>query len=267
MKISLRFVLFPVMALGLIGVTGCNKTNPTSGGILMKNSTAIVKAINSQQAAGTTAAPIPLTGGTLLVQTAWINIADLRIEENSGFDGEQNGEYNSGDQSENETEDSNEESGGFEDGLEAPDITAAGPFGLDISEGQAPVGSFEVYPGTFKKVDFTFQPNANDPFFGSTIVIDGEFTTDQGTVIPFTLKSEFSQTIQTPLVNGGIVVAADSTVEINVVFDLAGWFLNLDLASAQTTNGQILIDAVNNPTLLAAFEANLAHSVDVEEND
>jgi len=263
MKLSIRILTVLALSLSVIWISGCNKSNPYSSGWLAKSGTAVMNAANSPKAASAVLSELPISGGNLNVQTAWINIADLRIEENSGFDGEYNDDNQDG--PDNEADTSQEDSGGGADSLDAADITAAGPFSLDISNNQALIGSFDVYPGTFRKVDFTFQPNASDPFYGKTIVISGEFTSDGGTTTPFTLKSEFSQIIQTSIADGGIVVAADSTVEINVVFDLAGWFVNVDFLAAQTTNGQILIDASSNAALLTAFEANLSQYVDVEE--
>lgn len=267
MKLSMRFLAVLALSLGLIWISGCKKDNPFASAPLTKSSTALMKATSSPKAVNSSMTDIKVTGGKLNVQTAWINIADLRIEENSGNDVEQQGDYNDGDQggADNESNDGKEEKGGSEDSLDSADIMAAGPFSLDISSGEAVIGSFDIYPGTFKKVDFTFQPNANDPFFGKTIIISGEFTSNSGTVTPFTLKSEFSKQIQTPVANGGITVKANSTVQVNVVFDLAKWFGDVDFTNAQTTNGQILIDASNNATLLSAFEANLAKYVDAEE--
>lgn len=258
MKLSLHVFAILVLSVGLIWITGCNKSDSISNSLPTKSSTAILSATSLHKTATIALTDIPVIGGTLNVQTAWINIADLRIEENSGFDGEQQGEHNDGDQG-----GSNNELGGGE--VETPDITSPGPFSLDISSGQALIGSFDVYPGTFKKVDFTFQPNTNDPFYGKTIVISGEFTSSAGTVTPFILNSEFAQQIQVQIAGGGITVPANSTAEINVVFDLAGWFGNLDFSSSQLSNGQILIDSNNNTPLLNAFEANLASYMDVED--
>ncbi len=263
MKTSWRILGILTLALGIVWISSCNKSSPNSSSSLTKSSTAVMKATNSPRAASTTVADIPVSGGKLNVQTAWINIADLRIEENSGNDVEQEGEHNDGDQggSDNESQDGNEDS------TDAADITAAGPFSIDISNGQALIGSFDVYAGTFRKVDFSFMPNTNDPFYGKTIVIGGEFTAEDGTVIPFALKSEFSKQIQIPIAGAGIVVAANSTVEINVVFDLAAWFGSVDFSSAQAANSQILIDASTNTALLTAFEANLDKYVEVEEKE
>ncbi len=260
MKISLRILVLSGLILGIVWLNGCGKKNPFSSNSLTKSSTAIMKATSLHKNAGTTLANIPVVGGTLNVQNAWVNIADLRIEENSGFDGEQQGDHNDGDQGGKDNESKN-------GGEDSPDITAPGPFSLEISSGQALIGSFDVYPGTFKKVDFKFQSNADDPFYGETIVISGEFTSDAGTTTPFSLKSEFAQQIQTRIANGGITVPANSTVEINVVFDLAGWFNNVDFSAAQISNGQIMIDSGNNTAILNAFESNLAKYVDVEEEN
>jgi len=248
-------LIFGLLALSISFFTGCNKTGPVSptNGSLSKSSTLKISATPVHKTTPVNLASIPVTGGTIDLQVAWINFKDLVIQENSGFDGEQQGEHHDG----------NQNDGGPE--TENPDITAPGPFTVDISSGNSLIGSFQVYPGTFKKVDFTFTPNPNDPFFGKTIVMSGQFTPTVGSPVPFTLKSDFSSQIQQLIANGGIIIPADSTVEINVVFDLAGWFSSVDFSNAVVTNGEILIDSQNNQPLLAAFEAQLTAYVDVEE--
>jgi len=137
---------------------------------------------------------------------------------------------------------------------------------LDISSGEAFIDSVAVYPGTFKKVDFTFMINTAPPFNGKTIVIGGEFAPTNGTTsLDFTLKSEFNQEIQSHIAGNGITVANNVTVAVVVTFDLAGWFDNVDFGSAQVVNGEILIDNAHNTALLSAFEDNLSQSIEVEE--
>jgi len=208
-----------------------------------------IKTVGSQ-----TYIQFPITGGTLDLQSAMLNFKDLVIEENSGYDGEQTGDNNSG----------NDGDGGTEG--EAPDITAPGPFSVDLSSGTASIGSFDVYTGTFKKVDFKLVSNSADPFFGKTIVISGVFTPDGSTAIPFTLKSDVSSQLQLPLANGGIVVAANSTVSIDIVIDLPSLFNSVDFSSASVTNGRILIDSQNNSPLLNEFETNLNSYIDAEDD-
>lgn len=195
----------------------------------------------------------PITGGTLDVQSAMLNFKDLVIEENSGFDGEQQGENNSGEQND----------GGSE--LETPDITSAGPFVIDLSNGNALIGSFDVYPGTFKKVNFSLSPNSAEPFLGQTIVISGTYTQDGGTIIPFTLKSDIIAQLQLPLANGGVVVSANSTVSISIIVDLPSLFNSVNFTSATSTNGEISIDSQNNSALLSRFETNLNTYIDAED--
>lgn len=259
MKLNLRILGVVALSLGIFLISGCKKNSPNSSNSLYKSSTAEMNATSSLSTANTPLSDIHVGGGSLNLRTAWINIANLRIEENSGFDSEQEGEHRDGDQggSDNESEDTSD----------SPDVTAPGPFSLDISNGQALIGSFAVYPGTFKKVDFTFMPNSNDPFYGKSIVIGGEFISNTGTVWPLTLMSNFSKQIKTQIAGGGITVPDNSTVKVNVVFNLVGWFGNIDFSTAQSSNGQILINGSENLALLVAFEANLDKYVEVEEKE
>lgn len=257
-------ILFSFLLVIAITLTGCKSNNspttPASGtassSLLMKAHSfnpAKVDAVNRVSAGSKTFIQFPVSGGIIDVQMAMFSFKNLVIEENSGFDGEQQGDNNSGDQNE----------GGPE--VETPDITAPGPFSVDLSNGTASIGNFDVYPGTFKKVNFKLEPNAADPYLGKTIVISGTYTAVGGTAVPFKLRSAVASQIQLPLANGGIVVAANSTVSINIVFDLPSLFSNIDLSTATVANGEILIDTQNNSTLLSAFENNLTKYVDAED--
>jgi len=257
MKLLFGVLATMTLGFGLVLFSGCSKTSPYAANSLTKSSLAVMKATTTSTAANTSISEIPVIGGKLNIQSAWINIANLQIEENSGNDVEQQGDHNDGND--------NESDGGKESNEDAADVMAPGPFSLDISSGQALIGSFDVYPGTFKKVDFIFQSSANKPFLGNTIFISGDYSADTGKVTPFVLKSGFSKQIQTQIAGGGITVAANSKVEINVVFDLAGWFGNVDFPTAQINNGQIQIDVSNNAALLNTFESNLTQYVDVED--
>lgn len=264
-KIKYLAVFTVVIALT---ITGCKSNNSPvtpfgstpSSNLLMKvhsynpsySGKDAVKFIKSGKA---TYVQFPTVGGTLDVSSALMNFQNLKIEENSGFDGQYQGNNNSGDQKE----------GGPE--VESPDVTISGPFSVDMSSGTASIGSFNVYPGTFKKVDFQLVSNSADPYFGKTIVISGTYSANGGTAIPFALKSGVSSQLQLPLANGGISVTANSTVSINIIIDLPGLFNNLDFSSAKVANGEILIDAQNNSALLSAFENNLTKYVDAEKGN
>jgi hypothetical protein len=154
MKVSWRILSILIFSVSIVFISGCKKSNPYSNTSITKSSSTVMKATISNKTTNTTMDIIPVLGGQLNVQTAWINIANLQIEENSGNDVEQDGEHNDGDQN----EDNNETEDGKEDSLDASDIMIAGPFNLDISSGQALIGSFDVYPGTFRKIDFSFIP-------------------------------------------------------------------------------------------------------------
>jgi len=240
-KVSLTFLI--LLAGLFFAFSGCKKsTDPAT-----KSSVLTVKATSFKS--GTNLAPIPVTGGMLNIATSLVNIGNLKIEENSGNDGEQTGENGN-------------EGGGSES--DNPDVFLAGPFSLDISSGLASIGQVSVYPGTFKKVNFSFQTSSVVGFEGNSIVITGQYNTTAGPIIPFTIKSVYSQQIQSLLANGGVTVASNSSVDISIVFDLTAWLINLDFANAQVSNGSILINSGSNVNLLTAFETNLSANIDTE---
>ncbi len=275
------FAIFGLVVL-LIWSFSCNNDTPTNSqnSPLLSTGKALIKAAT---AVSTTSGlnGIPVVGGTVNIQTALINIANLTIEENSGQndeqidedndqnDNDQDGDFQNGDQNEDEQDDDFEygeqDSTDDEDESDTADILAAGPFALDISDGQALIGTFDIYAGTFRQIDFTYTP-INE----KSVTISGEFTAVSGTPISFSLESAFDEQVQMLLSGGGITVAGDSSVELTVVFDLAEWLADVDFSGAQLTDGQILINSTSNPELLAAFEAKLAQYVDIEkagEND
>jgi hypothetical protein len=246
-------------------ITGCkNNSSPLSPLTSSPNAQAMLKvhsfnpahigsdAVKVKNSGSHTYINFPITSGSLDVQHAYFNFKDLVVEENSGFDGEQTGENNDG---------ANDTLGTTG---ETPDITVPGPFSVDLSSGTASIGSFDVYPGTFKKVNFKLVPNSADPFWGKTIVISGLYTPQGGSAIPFTLKSDVNSQLQLPLANGGIVATSNSTVSLDIVIDLPVLFNSVDFSTATVSNGQILIDSQNNAALLSSFETNLQKYIDAE---
>lgn len=248
---TLKLISAIALLLAIIGLNACKKTassvaNPSltkSSAIKLKAVTKITNHKSTQDYS---------------IMAANVNIANLQIEENSGNDGENvNGGNN-----DNGGNDNGNDGGGSES--DNGDILLAGPYNLDITGGSASIGQVDVYPGTFKKVDFYFQTAAIDPFFGSSIVINGNYTAADGTVTPYTIRSAFSQQIQLPLTGNGITVTVNTTVVVDIVFDVNAWVSGIDFASATITNNEILIDNANNTNLLAVFEANLSNYIDAE---
>ena len=89
-----------------------------------------------------------VNGASISLDAAKVEIRNLRIEENSGNDNQNQ----SGDQSGN---DGNEKNSKSEAG-DAGDILLSGPYLLDILSGTASIDQVTVQPGTYKKVDFEF---------------------------------------------------------------------------------------------------------------
>ncbi len=246
---NIALIVLSLVIPFLLGVTSCKKDNAGVKSVLLTVKTAVAKTATS------TGLEIPLLNGSLSVASANVNIANVKIEENSGEENQQ-GENNTGG-NDNEGNSSEADSG---------DIALPGPFALEISAGTSSLGQVNVYPGTFKKVNFEFLTSTNDPFNGNTIVISGNYLKADGTTIPFLLQSNFAEQVQLLIANGGIVAVANSTQNILIQFDLNAW-LNIDFASAQVTNNQILIDASNNNGLLNAFNTNVAMNIDADKEN
>ncbi len=160
----------------------------------------------------------------LNISSVVINISNLHIKEDSGND----------------------------------DVILQGPYTKEISNGIVSFDQVDLFTGTYKKVDLTFQTSESTTFNGHSIIITGHYLTAGSSTIPFTLSSDFTKQIQLPLINNGVTVSENSMVSISIIFDTNVWLSVLDFADANITNGEIAIDNNNNTFLLNAFEANLS---------
>lgn len=243
MKIMKPLKLIPVLIVMVIMLVfvGCSKSNADK----IKSSSVEMKAVTSSLN--------NKSSQNIEITATHVNITNLRIEENSGNDGEnvEGGNYNNNDG------DNKQES-------EGEDVLLAGPFSLDITNGAAMLGVVDVYPGTFKKVDFYFQTNSSEPYDGSSILIGGNYIPNEGSTIPFLIKSAFIQQVQLPLAGSGVTVIANSNASIYIVFNVNAWVSGIEFASATIVNDVIIIDKNSNAALLSIFETNLANFIDVE---
>ena len=253
---NIALIVLSLVIPFLLGVTSCKKDNAGVKSVLLT-----VKSTVAKKASGT-GLEITLLNGSLTVASANVNIANVKIEENSG-DENQQGENNTGG---NDKKGSSSDKEGSSSEADSGDIALPGPFALEISAGTSSLGQVNVYPGTFKKVNFQFQTIAINPFNGNTIVITGNYKKADGTIIPFLLQSNFSEEVQLLIANGGIVAAANTSQNILIQFNLNEW-LNLDFAGAQVTNNQILINSANNISLLNAFNANVAKNIEADNEN
>ncbi len=279
-KKSLILTFFGSAFLLLFIMDACNKQSVPK----IKSASLLMKAVSSSSNATAT---IPVSGGVLDLSSAFVNISALHIEENSGNENQneksgglkEGGEGNEGggsgidNDSINNNDTINEGSGsqnendsisdgGNESGT--ADVLLAGPYPLNISTGQASIDQVNVYPGTFKKVNFDFQTSNETNFYGNSVVIKGQFKPISGNPVSFTIESVFSRHVQLPIANGGVTVTANSQVLIAIVFDINTWLGNINFAGAQVVNGEILINSTNNTTQFTTFETNLSTNIDAE---
>ena len=195
-----------------------------------------------------------VSGASLTLDAAKVEIKNLRIEENSGNDIQNQ----SGDQSGN---DGNEKSSKSETG-DAGDLLLTGPYLLDILSGTASIDKITVQPGTYKKVDFEFYAGPENS--SHSIVLSGTYTNASGTAIPFKLTSEFAETVQLPLAGNGIQVTSGAITTLSILFDVNNWLNKLDLSTAVVSNGQININKDENSGLYLAFLSALSKHIEIE---
>jgi hypothetical protein len=254
MKTLKRVSPLMIVAAILFLASGCAKESPNS----TKSSQLTVDLSTFKSAASNSAVTKGTATSAFTLNSAKISISDLIIEENSGNDVEQQGDHNDGG---NDAENNTDNEAGGENG----DVLLPGPYILDVVNGSLSIDQVAVYPGTFKKVDFSFNVSNEAGFGGNSIVVTGSYQKSDGTVLPFTLRSDFSQQVQLPIAGGGIILAVNSNITITIVLDIQSWINNIDLPGAILTNNEIIIDKTVNADLLNLFEANLALSIEVED--
>ena len=196
-------------------------------------------------------------GATLTLDAAKVEIRNLKIEENSGNDVQNQ----SGNQSNDTGKDTATKSTKAES-ADSGDILLSGPYLLDIINGSASIDQVSVQPGTYKKVDFDFYAgNENN---GHSIILSGIFTNAQGGIVPFTLTSDFSEAVQLPLAGNGLQVNSGSITTISILFDVNNWLSTLDFNTANQANGRINITKDENTGLYLAFLSALAKHIEIE---
>lgn len=251
MKHTKEVLVFGSLMFVAAVFSACNKTEPVSSPTASKSSLMLLKAGSKFTTSGS-GNTIPLPFGTLSLESFNVNLSGITIQENSGFNGEQQGENSDG----------NSNDGGTE--IETPDLHLNGPFSFDIAGGTVNIGTFDIYPGTFKQVDVFFLQTSGQPFDGGSVAIKGKYTVPDGSVLPVILHSKFSQSFQTQIAGNGITIIQNSKVPVTILFNFDKMFAQFDLSKAAVTNGTILVDDSNNLQLLQLFERNLNSSVELE---
>ena len=228
--------------------TGCNKDKVGTPGTIQMNA--------SSQFSGIKSATIATSAGEISLQTAVVEIQNLQIEENSGNDGEGN---NQGGNNDGGNDDGKEGSSKENDG---GDIILAGPYVLDIANGTAAIDQIDAQPGTYKKVNFDFVAGVENG--GNSIVLSGNYTSNDGSLIPFELTSAFEVNVQLPLVKG-INVTSGSTVAVSIVFDVKGWLSGLNFENASLTDGKIVVNKQQNETIYNQFIDTVSKNIEIED--
>jgi hypothetical protein len=137
----------------------------------------------------------------------------------------------------------------------------------DHAAGDAVLEEFELSETTYCRALVPFVaaaaplPDGAPPELeGSSVVITGELVAS-GT--PFRLVSRLERIIDVHTVAGGFPLDADRP-GLFLGFDVATWFAEVDLASAELDgDGVAVIDDTSNPDLLSAFESDLAAGIEL----
>jgi hypothetical protein len=196
------------------------------------------------------------TISNISLTSAIVQIQNLVIEENSGNNSQSNLENNM---------DSNLPDGTAE-GVKMAEkdggnITMAGPYVLNVLSGNALIDNVSLQPGNYKQVDFSFVPNKTN---AHSIVITGNFN-NNGILIPFTITSDITNSVQLPLSGTGLTITTGTTSSLSIVFDVNAWIKNLDFSTAIITNNSINISNTENQTLYNVFISALATNIDTEK--
>jgi len=248
-KTSITFLIgIALIIIITFSFSQCKKDNSVKPGTIQLKATS--------QSMGLKSATIASVAGTITLQTATVEIGNLRIEENSGNDNQ------NGDQSGNDGVGGNEKNSKAETGV-AGDLHLAGPYLLDILNGSASIDKVTVQPGIYKKVNFEFIAGSENK--GHSIALSGVFVNAQGVSIPFTLTSEVVETIQLPLTGSGIQVNSGNMVSISILFDVSSWLTILDFSTASQNGGRININKDENTALYLAFITEVSKNIDIEK--
>lgn len=98
--------------------------------------------------------------------------------------------------------------------------------------------------------------NVPDALPGHSLLIAG--TLADGT--PFSIASTATPVIELRAEGAGFVLSADQADAV-LAFDFAAWLGGVDFDAAERSDGQVVISAESNRSLLASFEQNLAAGV------
>lgn len=249
----MKKIVFALFGIALLASCGQpSSVKPT------KSVTLDVQVSNSKTSAGGSGIAgrvVSTPTGSLDISSFMLSIANVHIEENAGFEGEQSG-----------GNDTNDGSDSAAESPETSDIVLNGPFTVDAVNGTVSLQKVDVFPGAFKNVNFSLFVQSGTPFSDNSIVVKGTFK--NGTVsTPFVIQSKLSSTIQLPLQGAGLTVKDKGTATVTIIVDVASLLSNIDLGTATVTNGEIRLDATSNTSLLTAFETNLIKFTEATEKD
>lgn len=260
-KKPIYLILMTIVPLFVIMNCGGTPVNPNSTGNQELGS--IIFKINSPGQLGKIAV-FPVPGGDLSIQSALINISEIQLgmedhsEENSdadstdvqsGFDGEQEGEYADNDL----------------DSLDG-DVSILGPFAVDISSGLVEIATLSVPAGIYNEISLILNPSDAAEFGGSSIAITGLYNSDSLGTLDVNLNSTYDSELACALVDSTIAVDVASEVPVTVTFDLLTWFGSLDFTTAEVSENGIVINNNSNIQLLQAFNDHLENNIQVGED-
>lgn len=252
-----------IFGLGMLLSSCQSSTTPqtqTKSSVLQVKATAAP----SVGTGATSLADIAVSGGTIAINNANLNLSKFILEENTGQNNQNEGNNQNGEQDSDDNGNDNEKDNESENEKDAEDIVVQGPFSINLNQNVTELATVEVSAGVFKQADLIFELADTAPFKGHSIVVEGTFIQDQGSAVPFKIQAKFQNMLQIPLVDKGLNITSNSVVPVVVRFDLSQWVQNLDWVNATKTDGTILIDKNTNTVLHNTFLKNLAQNTDFE---
>lgn len=244
MKTQLKFSSILLVGVAILFTNCTGSTGKVPGSLNLKAASLKIGAVPAA-----TISNVSLT-------SAIVQIQNLVIEENTGNNSQSNMENNT---------DSNLPDGAAESvkSTEKDDgnIMLSGPYVLDVLSGNALIDNVSLQPGNYKQVNFSFVPNKAN---AHSIVITGNFNKN-GVLIPFTITSDITNSIQLPLSGIGLTITTGTTSSLSIVFDVNAWIKNLDFSTATITNNSINISSTENQPLYTVFISALATNIDTEK--
>lgn len=152
-----------------------------------------------------------------------------------------------------------------------------GPYRIDLLDGAgSPIdacapeqpGATAMQQGMYDRVEFEFDsavpPDPACPLADKSVFVRGSVECG-GVPVPFVFEDRFEDDVEVLFPTPISIDLVFSQIEL--IFFVESWFGQVDLCSAERTDGEILIDERHNPDLGATIRMNILQSAEADEHD